>query len=264
MRKTVFFVVMSVALSALCTVTVAQTAPREGVFQYSTIDALLAGAYDGDMTVEQLERHGNFGIGTYNRVDGEMIVVDGVAYQVKATGAIAKVGPELKTPFAVITDFKPQRVINASSSTGLKSLEERLDAEISNKNLFYAIRVEGNFTTMRTRAIPPQDKPYKPLAEASKSQTVFNFANVHGTLIGFRSPSFSKGFNVPGYHWHFLGDDLKSGGHVLDLTMEKGVIKVMQADAVEIQVPVTDQFATSNLSIDRTNDLKSVEGARKN
>ena len=44
--------------------------------QYSTIDALLSGVYDGNMSVAELKTRGNFGLGTFNGIDGEMIIVE--------------------------------------------------------------------------------------------------------------------------------------------------------------------------------------------
>ena len=51
------------------------------MFQTSTIDALLAGAYDGETTCRELQRHGNLGIGTFDHLDGEMVLSDGIMYQ---------------------------------------------------------------------------------------------------------------------------------------------------------------------------------------
>lgn len=49
--------------------------PHE-IFQLSTINALLEGVFDGNMSYGQLKQHGDFGIGTFNGLDGEMIAFD--------------------------------------------------------------------------------------------------------------------------------------------------------------------------------------------
>ena len=53
------------------------TAPQNVVYQESTVDALLSGVYDGELPLEQLRKHGHFGIGTFDRLDGEMVLLDG-------------------------------------------------------------------------------------------------------------------------------------------------------------------------------------------
>ncbi len=232
-------------------------------FQYGTIDALLAGAFEGDLTVKELEYKGDFGIGTYNRIDGEMILVDGVAYKAKSDGTVVVAGPSEQTPFAVATTFKPTIIITENTPCTLKELEQLLDVKLANLNGFYAIRLHGKFKQISTRAISPQDKPYKTLAEVAKTQSVFNFSDTSGELIAFRSPPFSKGFNVPGYHWHFLSTDKKQGGHVLSLTLENYTVSIMPLFDIDLKIPNNALFANSNQTIDRAVELKTVESARK-
>ncbi|MES2260544.1 MAG: acetolactate decarboxylase [Pseudomonadota bacterium] len=238
-------------------------APESTIFQFSTIDALLAAAYDGDLTVSALSKKGNFGIGTYNRVDGEMVVIDGVFYKAKADGSVAIANQDEKTPFATVTQFNPATRYEVQGPLTLQALEAWLDTKLPNKNLFYAIRFDGAFEELTARAISPQVKPYKPLAEVVKTQSIFKFPSSQGTLIAFRSPSFSKGFNVPGYHWHYLTQDRKSGGHVLSLSLTKGVIQIDKISNIELKMPATEGFAEADQSVDRAVELKEVESLRK-
>ncbi|MFZ6690352.1 acetolactate decarboxylase [Undibacterium sp. SXout20W] len=250
-----------VALFAMTMVPMAK-ADESRLYQYSTIDALLAGAYEGDITVSELAKHGNFGIGTYNRVDGEMILLDGVFFKVKGSGKVELANPQEHSPLAIVTDFKTDTRVDLSDAKTLAELEAKLDASLVNKNLFYAIRIEGEFDGMTTRAIYPQDKPYKPLAEVSKTQSVFKIGATKGQLIGFRSPAFVKGFNVPGYHWHFLSADHNSGGHVLALQLLTGHAQIATISAVELKVPTSDSFMNADQSKDRSQELHAVEKSR--
>ncbi len=257
-------VLKHISLSAIFTLSMLPMAKADEarLFQYSTIDALLAGNYEGDMSVAELAKHGNFGLGTYNRVDGEMILLDGVFYKVKGSGKVELANPQEYSPLAIVTDFKPSATIEISDAKTLAELEAKLDANLDNKNLFYAIRLEGDFEEMTTRAIYPQDKPYKPLAEVSKTQSVFTIGSSKGQLIGFRSPAFVKGFNVPGYHWHFLSADHRSGGHVLKLHLLTGKAQIATIAAVELKVPTTDGFKQADQSKDRSQELHAVEKSR--
>ncbi|MFZ6657478.1 acetolactate decarboxylase [Undibacterium sp. TJN19] len=254
---------LAVLLFLAATLSHAQKPQEHKAFQYATIDALLAGAYEGELTVDELKLKGDFGIGTFNRVDGEMIVLDGEVFQFKADGTVVKASGKQLTPFAVVTRFNTDYRYEINKETSLKELEEMLDQRLENKNLFYAIRVEAEFTQLTTRAISPQDKPYKPLAEVTKTQTLFNFSNTRGVLVAFRSPGFSKGFNVPGYHWHYLANDHKAGGHVLALSLSQGVIKIGAVSDIEIKLPTNNMFASTNQSVDRSTELKAVESLRK-
>ena len=78
------------------------------IYQISTISSLLAGGYDGDTTVAELLRHGGFGLGTFNGVDGEMMVLDGRVYRGTIDGRAHAVADSALTPFAVVVAFRPQ------------------------------------------------------------------------------------------------------------------------------------------------------------
>lgn len=233
------------------------------LYQYSTIDALLAGSYDGEMTVEELGKHGDFGLGTYNKLDGEMIVIDGTFYKMQGSGSVVKVDKSSQTPFAVVTNFVPTFETELKDITSLADLEKKVNSLLENKGVFQAIRVKGNFDEMTTRAIAPQEKPYKPMIEVAKTQSIFHLGKTQGELIAFRSPAFVKGFNVPGYHWHYLSADQKMGGHVLSLALSKVNLKIAEVSNVEIKIPTSKAFAAVDQSIDRSKELHEVESARK-
>jgi alpha-acetolactate decarboxylase len=63
------------------------------VYQFSTISALLEGVYDGDVTVAEILRHGDFGLGTFNHLDGEMVIFDGVCYRLRFDGTATRAAP---------------------------------------------------------------------------------------------------------------------------------------------------------------------------
>ena len=167
------------------------------LYTYSTIDALLAGTYDGDLTIRELSAKGDFGIGTYNRLDGEMLAIDGVFYHAKADGSVVIAGPLEKTPLAYVTRFHPTQTIKSDGALPLLELEKWLDARLQNLNLFYAIGSMGCSRRVGARG-RPQDKPYKPLAEVIKTQSIDDYPTTRGILIGIRTPAFSKGIKVPG------------------------------------------------------------------
>lgn len=232
---------------------------RNTVYQTSTIDALLAGVYDGDLTLRELQQHGDFGIGTYDNLDGEMVLLDGEFSQVKSDGKVYPCSLDHETPFAAVCWFQPEKSFALSSGSDVSSVESRIDQEVPGQNTFLAIRIDGQFKTMRTRSVPAQQRPFPPLKEVAATQPVFDMENVAGTVLGFRCPPFVAGVNVPGYHLHFISQDRSRGGHILAFELVTGTAKVDVLDRFEMQLPHTEDFATVDLSRDRQQDLKGVE-----
>lgn len=76
---------LPIASTTSCTPHVADFSPE--LFQYSTLEALLGGVYDGEVTVGELLTHGDFGLGTFNSLDGEMIILGESATSCDLTAA---------------------------------------------------------------------------------------------------------------------------------------------------------------------------------
>jgi acetolactate decarboxylase len=113
---------------------------------------------------------------------------------------------------------------------------------------------------MKTRSLPEQAKPYPPLIEVAKNQSVFEFNNVSGTIVGFRCPQYMNGISIPGYHLHFLTADDKGGGHVLDL--KTGSVTAMLDFTPDFLMILPDQssdFYKIDLSSDQENSIQKVE-----
>jgi acetolactate decarboxylase len=252
---------LAVVLSGCATVKSLE-AGKPALYVYSTIDALLSGAYDGELTVGQLVSKGDFGLGTYNRLDGEMLVLGGVPYHFKADGSVTVAKPDDKIPLAYVLPFRPTHRFTLAGSPAAMSLtdiETAIDARLPNKNLFYAVDVTGQFTGITTRAIAAQSRPYRPLAELVKTQVLFQRASATGTMVGIRSPAFSKGVSVPGWHWHFISTDRSYGGHVLAIGLVNAVANVTPSHKVDLDLPANEDFANSDQTKDRSAELHQVE-----
>jgi acetolactate decarboxylase len=199
---------------------------QDTVFQLSTIDALSKGLYEGSMPVSAALAHGNFGLGTFQGLDGEMVLVDGKMYQVPVTGQARLAGPDQVIPFMALTFFEADQEQPLQAGTTMQALMQDIEAKLPTRNIFYAIRIEGTFQKIQTRSVPRQNPPYPPLAEVVKKQAVFDLANIEGVAVGFWCPAYVEGMNVPGYHLHFISKDGTAGGHVLDFTIADGVAKI--------------------------------------
>src|SRR6188472_130093 len=185
------------------------------LFQASTIGALLEGAYEGDLSFDELAEHGDFGLGTLNGLDGEMIALDGGFYRADVDGMVGEVGGAERTPFAVVTRFEPEIDLKVEGPFEHEGLLSRLDELIPPGAATCAIRLDGRFELVRARSVPRQSPPYRPLTEVVLEQHVFELENVEGTMLGFRFPDYAEGLEVSGYHLHFISGDRTRGGHVL-------------------------------------------------
>jgi len=229
------------------------------LFQTATINSLLNGVYDGDLSIGDLKKNGDFGIGTFNRLDGEMIAVDGNVYKVRVDGKAYAVSDSEKTPFACVTFFQGDTVINVTEELTLKELQNKIDALLPTPNIFYAIRIEGTISYVKTRSVPDQKRPYIPLVEIVKTQPTFEHKNTAGVVVGFRAPEFVSGVNVPGYHFHFLNKEKNAGGHVLDLSISNAKVSIDHTDGFYLSLPSTKDFYDSSLGQDKKHELEKVE-----
>jgi acetolactate decarboxylase len=230
---------------------------QDVLFQISTINALLEGIYDGEITFEELKQHGDLGLGTFNALDGEMLMLDGNIYQVKADGKVYLADDSMKTPFSVVTFFEEDTVLVLDSTLNFESLEQFLDNFLPTENIIYAIKIEGTFKHVRTRSVPAQKKPYPPLSEVVKYQPEFEFHNKKGALVGFRLPDYLNGINVPKYHLHFITEDRKGGGHLLECETDKVKIGVDFTEQLFVYLPQTKEFYDADLN--KGSPMKKVE-----
>ena len=207
------------------------------VYQNSTIDALLDGNYEGEVTFRQLRKHGDFGIGTFDAVDGEMVALDGKFYQVRSSGAVTVVDENALTPFSAVTFFKADGSYPLVVKASYLQLQAVLDGVRLSQGRPCAIRVDGHFSSIRVRSVSKQSPPYPPLAEVVKGQSEFTLTDVDGTLVGFWFPESMRHVNVPGYHFHFITADRRAGGHMLALQLESGTVQAAEMTSVEIALP---------------------------
>lgn len=254
-RITVFII----GLSFFATVASAQV--PNAMYQVSTINALMQGVYDGEVTAKELKQHGDFGIGTYDGLDGEMVVLDGQVYQVKSTGEVIKVDDSVKTPFANVLYFQPEQFGEIHNAENFGQIEQALDSIIKDRNYIYAIRIDG-VVNVKTRAIPRKTAPYPTLAEAAKTQSVFDLQDETGTIVGLWCPQYLNGINVPGYHLHFISNDRKSGGHILSGGVVYGKVQIARITDFHMILPSGGAFQQAQLNKDYSKELKSVEQSK--
>jgi acetolactate decarboxylase len=232
------------------------------LYQVSTATALVEGIYQGAVRVRTLREHGDLGLGTFENLDGEMMIVDEQFFQARSDGSVKEVEDDVLCPFAVVTRFAPDSAIVLQKCPDLAHLVGQFDQLRHSDNFFFALRVDGHFSYVRTRAMCRTEEGV-PLVQAAAVQPEFEFHDIPGTLIGFWTPEYARTFNVPGYHLHFLSQDHQSGGHLLECAGSELRLQIQREGDYHVALPETEDFVKADLRRDPAADLAKAEGAKK-
>ncbi|KAK4249334.1 alpha-acetolactate decarboxylase [Corynascus novoguineensis] len=232
------------------------------VFQYSIVSALMDGVASRGPPIAHILEHGNHGLGTFRHMNGEMIVLDGQVYQMKADGSVVHIDPQNTiTPFATVTRFQPTTTRRATvvGKVGLEALLTELFPKA--RNHFVAVRIDGVFRKVNVRTAGGQTKPREGMVDVCARQTTHTFEGVKGTIIGFRCPQYVMGINVAGDHFHFITEDRQRGGHILEFETEGDVdISAAQMSRFHLELPTEDdEFNDAELKL-QAQGIKAVEG----
>jgi acetolactate decarboxylase len=221
------------------------------LYQFSTFSALSNGLYESSISLEKIKDFGDFGIGTYNSLDGELILYNGKFLRAKADSINHKQVEEVriyeKTPFIELVQFKSDTAFTINKQLDLNLLDSIISAFVPTKNIMYAVRVEAKFNKLKCRSVSKQVKPYKKLVEAVKDQKIWKFESLNAVLIGFYMPDYMKDINVPGYHWHAISTDERFGGHLLDFECSEAKVEICFVHNFKLQLPSNTDFNNSTL-----------------
>ena len=228
-------------------------------FQFSTINALLQGICDGELTIGELLQKGQIGSGTFDALNGEMVIIDNRCFRITDRGTAEEVARDETTSFAAVASFPPTEGVALDSIGSFEDLKSALDQFITSPNLVHVFHLTGTFQTIRARSVSKQSKPYPLITEVTAQQAVFQYSNVSGDLVGFWCPSFFDSLNIPGFHFHFIDRDRKLGGHLLDCSFQKANVIFTPCYQVSVQFPRNQEFARVDLSGDKEKEIQQIE-----
>jgi acetolactate decarboxylase len=226
-------------------------------FQVGTLDSLMKGRFDGDISIGEVLKHGNLGIGTIQHLGGELIIVDGEAFVGRADGSLDSVAHQTKTPFAVVCQFAPTAIMEVEN-IGFLDLCAAMNHEVIANSPMLAFRIDGLFHDVVLRSVPEQSPPYPLLSTVVDYQTSWTLDGVEGTVVGFRFPDQSAGVEVPGFHMHFIAADRSTGGHVASLTLRKGSVSLDGGSELHVELPKGVNLGTPGVA-DRA-AIRHIEG----
>ncbi|MEI6206100.1 MAG: acetolactate decarboxylase [Desulfuromonadales bacterium] len=228
------------------------------IYFCAPVNALVEGIYQQRIPFAEIKKHGDFGLGTFDNLDGEMVMLDGKIYQITGDGCVARVNDDALTPFSCVTFYKPLSHDQLEDECSYPVFIKWLYRLLPSPNIFYAVRIEGTFAQIKLRSVSRQEN-YRPLADVAKDQTVFNHAAIEGTLVGFFTPAFMGSLSVPGMHLHFLSADLRVGGHLLECRPANIRAGIQLINSLELELPISIDYLTCDFHRDVERDLEKAE-----
>lgn len=187
------------------------------LFQVSTLSEFQNKGYDGQISLKTMLAYGDTGFGTYHKLNGEMIVLNGVAYRARGDCSIEVADLSDTTPFATlgVLNKNDGRVLEINGD--MLRLIQILDRTIGHTENPVLATISGLFKIIEIHGVWPQEKPYEELDKIVSDQSILVQEKISGCLVGVFCPESARGMNVVGWHFHFLSEDKKIGGHVNDL-----------------------------------------------
>ena len=225
------------------------------LYQFGTLSSLLAGAMDGGKTINDLLKHGDFGIGTLDGSDGELMVINGQAFHARQTGDVVKLSGNETVPYAAVTYFEPEYEFPLIQNENSETIGKLIYDHLKSVNLFHSIQIKGTFKHMHVRVVPKQQKPYRPFSAVVQPE--FEADNISGTIVGFYTPELFHGVSVSGYHLHFLSDDGQFGGHIMDYELAEGTITMQALTEFTQGFPSTQNFLETEFDVHEL--IKEIE-----
>jgi len=225
-------------------------AAAKSLYITGTYGALSRGVYDGNVTVADLKRQGDFALGTFNAIDGEMVAVDGKYYQIGPMGKVNPADDRMLTPNTTATFFKADKVIAIDKPMSYQEMQQYLNGQLPTQNIFYAIKVSGAFDSIKARSLTKLTQPYPstPYSTITQNEPTFDFNNLDGTLVIIVSPTYMNEISYPGYHAHFISNDGKYGGHVIDDRIARGQAEVDFLPNFTVNLPQNSMFYQANFA----------------
>jgi acetolactate decarboxylase len=221
-------------------------------YHYSIWYAFVNRVFEGDLTVSKLKQNGDIGLGSYNRLDGELIMLDGTPYQVKEDGVVNIAADTTKVVYANASFFNEDQALSLRKVISFDSLRSWLNEQLPTKNYFYAFKVHGTFKNLKCGGLHKQDRPFtKGLDVLIPARPVYEREEVTGTMVGFYCPEFIGQINVAGYHLHFISDDKKYGGHVMEFGEGNNLaVAISKITRYQFELPQTAEY--EKVSMDKT------------
>ena len=212
-------------------------------YHYSIWYAFVNKVFEGNLTVKELKTKGDIGLGSYTKLDGELIMLDGIPYQVTEDGKVSVPKDDAKIVYVNATHFEKDYGFKISEPVNYEALRTKVNEKLPSKNIFYGFKIHGTFKSITCGGLHKQEPPFKfGLDVLIPKRPVFKSENISGTMVGFFCPEFIGHINVSGYHLHFISDDKTFGGHVMEFEAENLVVEMDGINEYQFVLPDTEAY----------------------
>jgi acetolactate decarboxylase len=222
---------------------------KDTLFQVSTVTGLEHGIFYPVTTVGELKQHGNVGVGAFEGMDGELILIDGQPFNAMYDGEVVPVDDKTPITYSAVAFLNANRTVPLQNVASYEQLQQSIEKLLPNRNIFYVFKIYGAFNYLKVRSTAKQEKPYPGIAQVVKNQSVFEFTNVKGTLVGVRCPAYLQGVYAPGFHLHFISDDLQKGGHLIEVNLAEGTGEIGYLTQMHLLLPDNDRTRAVDLAV---------------
>lgn len=212
--------------------------PSTSLYQLGNASALFSGLVEGNQNLKSLMTKGNFGLGTFNDIDGELVAVDGKFFKIGQKGVTTPVESNWKSPFVELVKFKNSNTVNITNAASYDKLKQQLATQIDNKNIPYAIKISGTFDFIKLRSRSPR----KSTDNSNIVEEIYTANDIKGTLVGYWFPDYLLSLTVPAFHFHFIADDHKLSGHVLEVKSTNVRVAMNKISQIEMAFPQSTAY----------------------
>lgn len=233
---------------------------KKQISQFSGINALMGGVFEGLFPISEIKKHGDFGLGCSDGLAGEVTIDSCHFLEAQGNKGLRLMTDAEKLPFAQITTFIPDKRATFNHLLSKETLYQELANYTLLDNVFLAVKLEGVFDTLKIRRPSEHDKPCKTALEVAELQIVDNLTHIEGTLIGFWTPEFFQNISVAGFHLHFINKEKSIGGHVIDFSIKQGTLAYEVKHSLNIELSDKEVYLKHDLKIeDMDKIIKKVE-----
>ena len=232
------------------------------LYQLALFQSVAQGEYYGASSVAAFKQHGDFGMGIFEAVNGELIMLDGVVYQALYDGSVVIPPEDAQIPYGNCAFFTPDICLPDISCGSLETLETILNETVleQGKNQFYFARIQGFFPSVRVRSELAQQEPYRMLNIALRTdQREYCYENISGTMVGLYCPAYMQSMNAPGWHFHFISEDRSAGGHMTGAALKGCKTQLCKMSRLVTDIPDSDTFNAKDLGIDVMDAIREAE-----
>ena len=232
------------------------------LYQLALFQSVALGEYYGCRTVAQFKEHGDFGMGIFEAVNGELIMLDGVVYQALYDGSVAVPADDCLIPYGNAAFFETDAEIFHVTAAGFEELEAILNEQVvkTGPNQFFFVKITGHFPFAAVRSELKQKEPFRMLNIALRTdQRKYEYMDLDGTVVGLYCPPYMQSMNAPGWHFHFISDDRTKGGHMTGGSLADCHVAVNRISRFVVDIPDTDSFNRRDLGTDVMAAIREAE-----